>query len=79
MNKLDEGFTQLSSQMSAVSNQVQALDERVGREFRDVKIALQQLTAMTQYNTVVVEMIYHALWVDPFQKIHAVSYSYQFN
>ena len=56
-----------------IQNSLQKIDQRLnGLEIAmtDLKVVMNELTALTQYNILVVEMTYQKLWVDPFHNIH---------
>lgn len=56
-----------------IQNSLESIDERLTSleyAMADLKVVMNELTALTQYNILVVEMTYQKLWVDPFHNIH---------
>ena len=56
-----------------VLDSLKKIDARLARiedAVGDLKVVMNELTALTQYNILVVEMTYQKLWVDPFHNIH---------
>lgn len=65
MTSMAEGIDEISDKLDGMDEKMDTISEKIDAGFRDVSRALNRLTAMTQYNTLVIETIYHELWVDP--------------
>lgn len=65
MASIAKGMDEISDKLDGMDQKLDTISAKIESGFRDLGRALNRLTAMTQYNTLVVEMIYHELWVDP--------------
>lgn len=57
---------EVNEYLKRIDGQLGGIEDSIG----DLKMVMNELTALTQYNILVVEMAYQKLWVDPFHDIH---------